>query len=209
MTCAMFLIFKARGSSQPSARVRARYGAVLLLFADAIAEGMPEATTRPPSSPAPGPMSMTQSLCATSAISCSTTSTVLPPSTKPLSCFTSFSTSEGCSPVVGHALAQRGDVFRAHRQLLSWMRLTTPRSSRQDTPPATDDPHPGYRARRQAARLSGLSRSDLVRWHIASFIAARYYGSDRGNSGHGADIAEVKRLTHLGSGVCVAAVLSR
>src|ERR1019366_6259810 len=70
-----------------------------------------------------------------------------------------------CVHVFDRALAQRGDGFRTHRQLLSWMRLTTPRSSRQDTPPATNDLHPGYRARRQAARLSGLSRSDLVLAH--------------------------------------------
>ena len=80
--------------------------------------------------------------------------------------------------VLDHALAQRGDVFRAHRQLLSWMRLTTPRSSRQDTPPATGDPHPGYRARRQAARLSGLSRSDLVLWHMTAFAATHHLGRD-------------------------------
>ena len=49
---------------------------------------------------------------------------------------------------------------------MSWMRLTTPRSSRQGTPPAIDDLYFGYRARRQAARLSGLLRSDLVLWII-------------------------------------------
>jgi hypothetical protein len=66
--------------------------------------------------------------------------------------------------VLDHALAQRGDVFRAHRQLLSWMRLTTPRSSRQDTPPATGDPHPGYRARRRAYDFlsSGMLRNELI-----------------------------------------------
>ena len=34
--------------------------------------------------------------------------------------------------ILNHALAQRADRNRTHRQLLSWMRLTTPRSSRQD-----------------------------------------------------------------------------
>jgi hypothetical protein len=63
------------------------------------------------------------------------------------------------------------------------MRLTTPRSSRQDTPPATDDLHPGYRARRQAARLSGLSRSDLVPWHIAAFAATHHFVAYWSNNG--------------------------
>ena len=53
------------------------------------------------------------------------------------------------------ALAQRGHGFRTHRQLLSWMRLTTPRSSRQGTPPAIDDLYFGYRARRQPPASAG------------------------------------------------------
>jgi integrase/recombinase XerD len=44
--------------------------------------------------------------------------------------------------------------FATHLLLLSWMRLTTPRSSRQEAPPAIDDPCPGYRACGQAARLT-------------------------------------------------------
>ena len=47
-------------------------------------------------------------------------------------------------------------------KLLPWMRLTTPRSSRQDAPPAIDDLYPGCRA-----CPSKLSRSDLVHWHIS------------------------------------------
>src|ERR1019366_5215217 len=86
--------------------------------------------------------------------------------------------------VLDHALAQRRDGFRTHRQLLSWMRLTTPRSSRQDTPPATHDLHPGYRARRQAARLSGLLRSDLVHWHKADIQEPPINVRFRGKSGH-------------------------
>src|SRR5258708_24192802 len=42
-----------------------------------------------------------------------------------------------CVHVLDHALAQRGDGFLGHRQLLSWMRLKTPRSFRQATPRAT------------------------------------------------------------------------
>src|SRR5258707_5352712 len=44
-----------------------------------------------------------------------------------------------CIHVLDHALAQRADRNRTHGQLLSWMRLTTPRSSRQADRPATDD----------------------------------------------------------------------
>ena len=45
--------------------------------------------------------------------------------------------------VLDHALAQRADGIRTHRKLLSRMRLTTPRSSRQDATDAIDDLHPG------------------------------------------------------------------
>jgi hypothetical protein len=44
----------------------------------------------------------------------------------------------------------------------------TPRSSRQGTPPAIDNLYFGYRERRRGACCSGLSRSDLVLWPIAS-----------------------------------------
>src|SRR5450432_3722530 len=50
--------------------------------------------------------------------------------------------------VLDHALAQRADGIRTHGKLLSWMRLKTPRSSRQGTPPATDDLSSGHRPRR-------------------------------------------------------------
>src|SRR6476620_10915989 len=50
-----------------------------------------------------------------------------------------------CVHVLDHALAQRADRNRTHRQLLSWMRLTTPRSSRQDATDAIDDRQSGYR----------------------------------------------------------------
>src|SRR5260370_15950871 len=71
--------------------------------------------------------------------------------------------------VFDHAMTQRGDGARAHEKLLSWMRLTTPRSSRQGAPAATDDLYPDYRAPRISLRprLSGLSRSDLVRCRVA------------------------------------------
>src|SRR6476646_6639231 len=51
-----------------------------------------------------------------------------------------------CIHVLDHALAQPADPNRTHGQLLSWMRLTTPRSSRQADLPAIDDLSCGYRA---------------------------------------------------------------
>jgi hypothetical protein len=50
--------------------------------------------------------------------------------------------------VLDHAVTQRGDGIRTHRKLLPWMRLTTPRSSRQQAPPPIDDLYPGCRVRR-------------------------------------------------------------
>src|ERR1700676_5038681 len=69
-----------------------------------------------------------------------------------------------CVHVLDHALAQRADRNRTHWQLLSWMRLTTPQSSRHAAQVAIDDLSLGYRPRGQAPRFSGLSRSDLVLW---------------------------------------------
>src|SRR5712692_9170893 len=51
-----------------------------------------------------------------------------------------------CIHVLDHALAQRADRNRTHGQLLSWMRWTTPPSSRQADMPAIDDLSFGYRA---------------------------------------------------------------
>ena len=60
-----------------------RCSAVRLPDEVVISFGVPAATTCPPSSPAPGPISMTQSLAATTLMSCSTTITVLPVATSP------------------------------------------------------------------------------------------------------------------------------
>src|SRR5580704_3434303 len=57
--------------------------------------------------------------------------------------------------VLDHALAQRADRIRTHGQLLSWMRLTTPRSSRQGAPHAIDDLYPACRPRGRAPRAAG------------------------------------------------------
>ena len=57
--------------------------------------------------------------------------------------------------VFDHALAQRADGVRTHRQLLSWMRFTTPLSSRQGTRPDSDDLSSGCRPRGRATRAAG------------------------------------------------------
>ena len=49
--------------------------------------------------------------------------------------------------VFDHAMTQRGDGVLTHGKLLSWVEVTTPRSSRQDDPAAIDDLYPGSRAR--------------------------------------------------------------
>ncbi len=51
-----------RAGVRPTWSTRDRYGAVRLVAFDATSPGVPAATTHPPSSPAPGPMSITQSL---------------------------------------------------------------------------------------------------------------------------------------------------
>src|SRR5262249_55205856 len=65
--------------------------------------------------------------------------------------------------VLDHALTQRADGIRTHGKLLSWMRLKTPRSSRQGLSPATDD-LPTDSARDRAPQAVGYRASDLVPW---------------------------------------------
>src|SRR5207237_675 len=72
----------AQKSEQPVPRRGARYEAVRLRASRATTAGGPATTTCPPPSPPPGPRSMTQSALATTAMSCSTTTTVLPASTR-------------------------------------------------------------------------------------------------------------------------------
>src|ERR1700674_998115 len=84
--------------------------------------------------------------------------------------------------ILNHALAQRADRNRTHRQLLSWMRLTTPRSSRQDATDAIDDRQSGYRTpgrlpaqRVIAQRFSAMALND-GRMLVAS---CRFRGEQR------------------------------
>ena len=97
--------------------------------------------------------------------------------------------------VLDHALAQRADGIGTHRQLLSGMRLTTPRSSRQDARPAIGHLHPGCRADRHGPRLSGLSRSDLVPWHLSDVSPRLQFGRYRGESRHRLGTPKSTRLT--------------
>src|SRR5450759_3420521 len=82
---------------------------------------------------------------------------------------------------------------RTCSKLLSWMRLTTPRSSRQGTKSAIDDLSSGYRACDHAARFSGLSRSDLVLWHLADIperpANVRYWSNSGQTSALGLDLS--------------------
>ena len=79
--------------------------------------------------------------------------------------------------VLDHALTQRADGIRTHGKLLSWMRLKTPRSSRQGVAPATDDLSPTDSARDRARRAAGYRASDLVRWPIGEESCPRQTGS--------------------------------
>src|SRR3981081_642326 len=72
--------------------------------------------------------------------------------------------------VFDHALAQRADTFRTHRQLLSWMRFTTPRSSRQGDPHAIDDLSSSSRTRVRATRAAGYRAAILCIVHCALCI---------------------------------------
>jgi len=82
-----FCIHTVRASlSILRARNSARNGVVRLRRARATTPGVPRATIVPPSSPAPGPTSITQSLAATTRMSCSTTMTVFPASTSASNC---------------------------------------------------------------------------------------------------------------------------
>jgi hypothetical protein len=60
--------------------------------------------------------------------------------------------------VLDHARTQRADGIRTHGQLLSQMRLTTPRSSRLGGAPATDDLSPRHRAHDRTPPGRRLSR---------------------------------------------------
>ena len=66
-----------------------------------IASSGPLAMISPPCSPAPGPMSTTQSAVRMVSSSCSTTSTVLPRSRSRVSVAMSFALSRWCSPIDG------------------------------------------------------------------------------------------------------------
>src|ERR1700693_3166502 len=79
-----------------------------------------------------------------------------------------------CIHVLDHALAQRGDGVRTHGQLLSWMRLK--HLDPQDRPhgPLSTISHL-VNAAAAAPRVSGLSRSDLVRCPITSHTAMQQF----------------------------------
>ncbi len=81
--------------------LRARYWPVSEDSSSAISSGLPCATTWPPCSPAPGPMSTTWSAARIASSSCSTTSTELPRSRRCLSVPISLPLSRWCRPIDG------------------------------------------------------------------------------------------------------------
>ncbi len=82
-------------------RVRARNCPVSDLATASISAAVPSATTSPPCSPAPGPMSMTWSAERIVCSSCSTTITVFPRSRSRSSVLMSFELSRWCKPIDG------------------------------------------------------------------------------------------------------------
>ena len=94
---------RARAGAAPRrAPVRsARQRPVTDSAASASDAGGPAATMRPPSSPAPGPRSITWSAARITSSSCSTTTTVLPASRRAGSRPSSREVSRGCRPAVG------------------------------------------------------------------------------------------------------------
>src|ERR1700736_1763654 len=85
--------------------------------------------------------------------------------------------------VFDHTLTQRGDGLGCHRQRLSWMRLLTPRSSRQGASPATHHLYPGDNPEpvgQQAAQsvsaawswLRLFSSEQRTRWNPAELLIA-------------------------------------
>jgi hypothetical protein len=63
--------------------------------------------------------------------------------------------------VLDHAVTQRGDGIHVHGKLLSWMRLTTPRSSRTGRPCC-------YRRSLSREFLSPRAREAQILWFVAS-----------------------------------------
>ena len=86
-----------------------------------------EQTTCPPCSPAPGPMSNTQSAERMVSWSCSTTSTVFPRSRIPLSVSSKRALSRWCRPIEGSS--------RIYRQPISWEPIWVARRMRCASPP--------------------------------------------------------------------------
>ena len=78
-----------------------RYAPVILSSLESNSSNSPLTSTFPPSLPAPGPMSTSQSACLRVASSCSTTSKVFPSSVSSLKVSKRRSLSLGCKPILG------------------------------------------------------------------------------------------------------------
>ena len=86
----------------------------------------PLAITWPPCSPAPGPMSMTQSAVRIVSSSCSTTRTVLPRSRSRVSVAMSFALSRWWSPIEGSSRMYRTPISVVPIWVASRMRCASP-----------------------------------------------------------------------------------
>ena len=94
-----------------------------------IASIVPSATTCPPSSPAPGPMSMMWSAARIIDSSCSTMSTVLPRSRSRSSVLISRSSSTGCRPMLGSSQTYSTPIRLEPICVASRMRCASPPES--------------------------------------------------------------------------------
>ena len=78
-----------------------RYWPVIDSFLSIMSDKLPEATTRPPWTPAPGPISNIKSAACIASSSCSTTITVLPKFFRLFSDLSNLSLSLWCRPIDG------------------------------------------------------------------------------------------------------------
>ena len=117
---------KGRRLGTPIARVPLIYWPVIDAEFCSICAGVPCATICPPCSPAPGPISTTQSACRIISSSCSTTITLLPKSRRWCSVAIKRSLSRWCRPIEGSSNTYMTPVNPEPIWLASRMRCASP-----------------------------------------------------------------------------------
>ena len=134
-----------------------RYRPVMELLSCLTSSTVPLASSRPPSSPAPGPRSIRRSAAMITSGSCSTTSTVLPRSRSSCMILTSLAVSRECRPIDGSSSTYSAPTSRDPSELASWMRCDSP-------PLSVDD-------RRSSVRYSRPTCSRKpMRWRTSASI---------------------------------------